>query len=130
MKIRSSLFVLFVLFVVPPVFSHPVPRQAHDRTIVVHLTADGVTVDYRVEVDDWTVVYVDLPAIDDRVDLKKLSKPKDYYDAFVDGYAPLFANNFTATLDGQPLKFTCVKRQHQLIDHLRCDFVFKAEWRL
>jgi hypothetical protein len=118
------------VFVVKPLFAHPVPKEAHDRTIVVQLTPEAVVVNYRVEVDDWTVTFIDLPAIDDRVDLKKLGKPKDFYDAFVEGYAPIFANNLTATLDGGPLTFTCVGREHKLIDHLRCDFTFRASWQL
>jgi hypothetical protein len=124
------LLCVLCVFVVNPLHAHPVPRKAHDRTIIVHLTPEAVVVDYRVEVDDWTVVFVDLPAIDDRIDLEKLRKPKEFYDAFVEGYAPLFANNLTATLDGRPLKFTCVKKEHQLIDHLRCDFEFRAPWQL
>jgi hypothetical protein len=132
MRLLLVLFfsVFSVVSVVNSAFAHPVPRQAHDRTIVVTLTPEALLVNYRVEVDDWTVVYIDLPAIDDRVDVKSLMKPKEFYDAFVQGYASIFTDNLTATLDGQPLTFTCEKREHQLIDHLRCDFVFRAPWRL
>ena len=40
--------------------AHPVPREAHDRTILVRLTSDAqggqvvVLVDYRLEVDEDT----------------------------------------------------------------------------
>src|SRR5262245_24614833 len=118
--VASFLFVLFVLFVVSPLRAHPVPRKEHDRTIVVKLTPDAVVVEYRLEVDEWTVVFVDLPGIDDVVDLKKLSKPQEFYEAFTSGYAPFFANNLTATLDGKPLTFRCVERKYEVIDHLRC----------
>ena len=62
---------------------HPVPRRAHDRTIVVRLKPDKVTVDYRLEVDEFTVVYEDLPAFSDQIDLTRLTKPDDFYEAFV-----------------------------------------------
>src|SRR5579871_2940187 len=69
--------------------AHPVPRLSHDRTIVVHLTPDAVLVDYRLEIDDWTIVFLDLPAVDDKVDLKKLRKPEEFYEAFTRCYAPI-----------------------------------------
>src|SRR5947208_3553333 len=57
--------------------AHPVPRRSHDRTIVVRLSPDSVVVDYRLEVDEFTVVFDDLPALADQVDLSKLRKPQE-----------------------------------------------------
>src|SRR5262245_62312639 len=74
-------------------FAHPVPKRSHDRTIAVRLTPDAVEVDYRVELDEWTVVFVDLPAVSDKIDLSKLSKPTEFYEAFTRAYAPVFAGN-------------------------------------
>jgi nickel/cobalt exporter len=110
--------------------AHPVPRRAHDRTISVRLTANAVVVDYRLDVDDWTVVFIDLPAVSDQVDLAKLTKPREFYESFTRCYAPLLADNLTATLDGKPLTFRCVRHGHEVIDHLRCDFEFEAPWQL
>src|SRR5437762_1530133 len=113
---------------------HPVPRRAHDRTIVVRLGPDKVTVDYRLEVDEFTVVYEDLPAFSDQIDLTRLSKPDEFYEAFVQCYAPVLASNLVASLDGKPLTFSWGKPRYTLRDelgqklgHLRCDFRFEGQ---
>jgi hypothetical protein len=116
---------------------HPVPRQTHDRTISVHLGKDGVLVNYRLEVDEYTAVYEDLPALGDQLDLTRLTTAQECRDAFIRCYAPILAGNLLGTLNGQPLEFTCVGRRHtvreddgQALDHLRCDFRFEAAWQL
>jgi len=119
--------------------AHPVPRRAHDRTIAVRLAADAdnsriiVNVAYRLEIDEFTVVFDDLPALGDKVELSKLRAPDEFYDAFTRCYAPILAANLLARLDGKPLEFVCIQKSHQLKDengvplnHLRCDFVFEA----
>src|SRR5438874_2493237 len=45
--------------------AHPVPQRKHDRELVVHLRPAEVVVNYRLEVDDFTVVFVDLPGVVD-----------------------------------------------------------------
>jgi nickel/cobalt transporter (NicO) family protein len=112
---------------------HPVPRRAHDRTIIVRLGPDKVTVDYRLEVDEFTVVFEDLPAFSDQIDLTRLSKPDEFYEAFVRCYAPVLAGNLVASVDGKPLTFTWGTPRYTLRDqlgqklgHLRCDFRFEA----
>src|SRR5262249_42060912 len=110
---------------------------AHDRTIVVNLAPDKVIVDYRLDVDEFTVVYDDLPAFSDQIDLTRLTKPDEFYELFTRCYAPVIAGNLVAKLDGKPIGFTCVKRTHTLRDelgqklgHLRSDFQFQANWVL
>src|SRR5437660_5949753 len=107
---------------------HPVPRRTHDRTIVVRLGADKVVVNYRLEVDEFTVVYEDLPAFSDQIDLTRFTKPEEFYEAFTQCYAPVLAGNLVAKLDGKPLTFTWEKPRWTLRDelgqklgHLRCD---------
>jgi ABC-type nickel/cobalt efflux system permease component RcnA len=134
-------FVFFVslwLFFFPATAnSHPVPQKAHDRTIVIHLTEDRAIVNYRLEVNEFTVVYDDLPAFGDQIDLTKLTKPADFYNAFLSCYAPILAGNLLARVDDQPLTFACQKKSYTLRDedgkalgHLRCDFQFEAPIRL
>jgi len=120
--------------------AHPVPRSNHDRTIVVRLAPDAgggrvmVTVEYRLEVDELTVVLEDMIPFKDEVDYSKYrNKPKEFYAEFTRLYAPILANNLTATVDGKAVVLECVKRGHRLDDeegkplgHLRCDFVFQA----
>jgi ABC-type nickel/cobalt efflux system permease component RcnA len=113
---------------------HPVPRRAHDRTIVVRLAPDKVIVDYRLEVDELTVVYEDLPAFSDQIDLTRFTKPEEFYEAFTQCYAPVLAGNLVAKVDGKPLTFTWARPRWTLRDeleqklgHLRCDFRFEAK---
>jgi nickel/cobalt exporter len=136
---RLSVFILILISVLraPSAYAHPVPRRAHDRTIVVRLQPDKVIVDYRLEVDEFTVVYDDLPAFSDQIDLTRLTKPDEFYDAFTRCYAPVLAGNLIAKLDGNVLTFICTRRTHTLLDeqgkklgHLRSDFVFQANWQL
>jgi len=107
--------------------AHPVPRQSHDRTVVVQVTPSGIVVDYRLEIDEWTVVYVDLPAVEDKVDLKKLKTPAEFHVAFVRCYGPILARNLSARLDGTELEFRCTEQAHRVADHFQCDFRFTAE---
>jgi ABC-type nickel/cobalt efflux system permease component RcnA len=135
---RICALILGLLALVPTLaIAHPVPRRSHDRTIVVTLHPDRVVVQYQLDVDPFTIVYDDLPAVDDKVDLTKLKKPADFYDAFARVYAPILADNLDVKLDGKPLKLRCTARNHTLrgkddrpLDHLRCDFVFQADWKL
>src|SRR5262249_59111753 len=62
-------------------------------------------------------------------DLTPLSSERDFYDAFTRNMAVLLARLLHATMDGMPLPFACVKREYQILDHLRCDFLFRADWR-
>jgi nickel/cobalt exporter len=129
------LSILWVLVEAGLSHAHPVARDNHDRTIVVHLQQDPesqrwlVLVNYRLEVDEFTVVFKDLKEFRDEID----PKSKDPYATFTRIYAPILANHLSAEVNGTPLTFACIRRQHTLKDdkgeslgHLRCDFVFQA----
>src|SRR4051794_25704523 len=106
MNQRLCVFLLAgALLSAAPLAAHPVPRSFHDRTITVSLKPDAVVVEYVLEVDEWTVVFQDLPAVTEQVDLAKLTKPDDFYRAFATRYAPVLADNLVATCDDQPLTF-------------------------
>jgi hypothetical protein len=101
------------------------------------LATDGVEVKYRLEVDEFTAVYEDLPALGDQLDLTRLTKPQECRDAFIRCYAPILADNLIGRVDGKPLEFKCASSSHtvrgedgQALDHLRCDFRFEAGWQL
>jgi ABC-type nickel/cobalt efflux system permease component RcnA len=124
-----SLALLAAAWCAGPAQAHPVPKKSHDRLITVHLTPEGVRVEYHLEADAWTVVYVDLPAVDDQVDLTKLSQPKDFYESYTRVYAPILANNLSGILDGKPLTFRCAKHGWQDKDSIWCDYVFETPWQ-
>lgn len=127
----------FILWPFSLLEAHPVPRRTHDRTLIIRLTQDALVVEYRLEVDPFTVVYEDLPAFDDKVDLAQFTKPADFYEAYTRVYAPVLADSLKITLDGVPLPLRRTRCSHALsdeagkpLDHLRCDFFFQAPWRL
>jgi nickel/cobalt exporter len=124
--------------------AHPVPRYEHDRTIVVRLQPGdkpnqlAVRVEYRLEVDEETVLLEDMWVFRDEVDIAKYAKDRlGYFGEFTRIYAPILADNLTLKVNGRPVTFTCVERGQRLVDekgqtlgHLRCDFVFRAELAL
>jgi nickel/cobalt transporter (NicO) family protein len=116
---------LALVALTPAARAHPIPRDNHDRTIVVRLTPEAVVVDYRLEVDELRAVE-DMP----REELHGLDPAKGFHRLFLDYHAPVLANNLDATLDGKALTFTCVARRFRVLDHLRCDFRFRAPWKL
>jgi ABC-type nickel/cobalt efflux system permease component RcnA len=110
--------------------AHPVPRNSHDRVVIVRLTPDALVVDYHLEIDEWTVVFKDVPALLDKDELAKLKTPKEFYDTFTRQYAPILAGLLTAKLDDQTLELKCVEEKYKVADSLQCDFVFRAPWQL
>src|SRR5262249_52827967 len=111
----------------------------HDRTILVHLKAVDknqieIVVEYRLEVDEFTVITDDMKPFRDEVDPALFrDKGLAFYGEFTRIYAPIFAGNLLVQLNGETLKFTCKRRTQRLEDesgkalgHLRCDFTFRA----
>jgi nickel/cobalt transporter (NicO) family protein len=144
LRLLALLFFSTQYSVLSTAHAHPVPRSSHDRTIVVRLAPDAkgehalVTVAYRLEVDELTVVLEDMAPFKEDVDFASFrNKPEAFYSEFTRLYAPILARNLTAAADGKPLQFACVKRGHSLKDeegrvlgHLRCDFVFETTFPL
>jgi ABC-type nickel/cobalt efflux system permease component RcnA len=105
--------------------AHPVPKDNHDRTLVVRLTPAALIVDYRLELDEYRAAR-DLP----RSELEGVDSRKDFHAAFRRYHADVLANNLFAALDGKPLEFSCIQQRHQILDHIRCDYRFLARWKL
>jgi ABC-type nickel/cobalt efflux system permease component RcnA len=111
-----------------PAPAHPVPKRDHLRSIDVQLRPDELCVHFILEVDEWTVVFVDLPGLLDEAELRTLTKPRQFYHAFTRRLAPLLADQLIATLDDAPLTLRCVEQRYEVLDHLRCEFIFRANW--
>jgi len=110
-----------------PAGAHPVPRRSHDRVVEVRLRRTEVAVSFRLEVDEWTVVFVELPALLAPSDMKRLTKPAEFYEAYVERIAPLLVDQVYVSLDGKPLALRCVDVQFQVRDSLQCEFIFQAD---
>src|SRR5437764_525814 len=97
--------------------AHPVPKNNHDRTVVVRLTPAALVVDYRLELDELTAIN-DLP----RAELAKVTDRRQLYTTYLDFFAPAVADNLVAELDGKPLRLRCTARRFAVLDHFRCDY--------
>jgi nickel/cobalt exporter len=92
-----------------------------------------VEVNYRLEVDELTVVLEDMQPFREEIQQKK---PAEIFGEFTRIYAPILARNLLAKADGNPLTFQCDKRSHTTeengtkLGHLRCDFVFVTRFPL
>src|SRR2546421_91780 len=124
---RPPLFLCLVALGLAPLPARapPGPRSSHDRTVVVRLEGDPaarratVRVSLRLEVDELTVILEDMVPFADEVDFSKFKKDNkvlDFYGEFTRLYAPVFAKNLQASLDGKPIEFACVKRAHTVKD--------------
>ncbi len=116
--------------VVSSVSAHPVPKDNHDRTIVVRLTPRAVEVDYTLDLDEGRAAR-DVA----RAELAGISTPEEFYEAFLRWLAPVLADNLDARLDGKPLAFVCKTKGQTTKDkdgtplaHLRCRYTFEAPW--
>jgi ABC-type nickel/cobalt efflux system permease component RcnA len=93
-----------------------------------------VWVEYRLEVDELTVILDDMAPFKDEVDPAKFkNKGLDYYAEYMRIYAPIIARHLYAEFDNHELTLTCTRRTPSLKDeegkdlgHLRCDYVFEA----
>ncbi len=92
-------------------------------------------VEYRLEVDEWTIYENDMQPYRDEVKaIDYRTYPMKYYAKFAEIYAPIYASHLVARIDkGEPAKLYCLSHKERLHDedgkglgHLRCDFVYEA----
>src|SRR4051794_35703931 len=98
MKTITRLLVIVWLLAgsVGPASAHPVPKGSHDRILTVRVTSEAVTVEYRLEVDLWTVIYEDLPEVEKEGELGKLASPKEFAETFTRLYGAYLAGGLRA----------------------------------
>ena len=105
------------------VWAHPVPNSNHDRAIAVHLSRNGVAVDYRLEVSQETAAL-------ELVDRKGVDDLDKFYQAYLNQQEPAVAFNLDAKLDGKPLDFAVGDKSSYDKAANVYTFHFKAPWRL
>ena len=88
--------------------AHPVARSNHDRTIKVHLEKSDkpnhlkIRVEYRLEVDETTVLLEDMRDFKDEADFANYrGKPLEYYAEFMRIYAPILADRLIVRMNGK-----------------------------
>src|SRR4051812_45262087 len=123
--VRIAVCLLVVALAPAALHAHPVPKDNHDRTLAVHLTPSGVVVEYRLELDERRAVF-DVR----REALEGVDDPKKFHEAFRKHFASVIADNLVATLDGEELTFRCVAQRSVVLDHVRCEYRFVADWKL
>jgi len=127
------LLLVLILFPCAAAHAHPVPKQNHDRLIVIRVTADAVIIDYRLEVDrdGWTIARDLRESLPDQEAWAGLTTEAKVYDAFARSYAPLIAGNLTIKLDGRELELDRGPvAQPILTDSVQFPFVFRKAWQL
>jgi ABC-type nickel/cobalt efflux system permease component RcnA len=129
---RRTLILLAMLVtaagLIPPAFAHPVPSDAHVRTIVVCLRPTELCVRYRLELDQFTTVFKDSRGLIDEAEVKRFNTPSTFYAEFSRRLGPLLADQLVASLDGKPVVLRCLEQRFEVSDHLACEFLFQAEW--
>jgi ABC-type nickel/cobalt efflux system permease component RcnA len=142
MRRRAVLATMVLMCTASVAPAHPVPKNTHDRTLVVHLEGKPdaglltVRVNYRLEVDELTAFAKDLePYLDDIDALQYRGKPLQLYDQLARRLGPDLAFRLTGKANGKQLDFKCTNHAVQLhekdgtpLGHLRCDFVFTASF--
>jgi nickel/cobalt exporter len=122
---RRFLFALLLpLLVAPTLVAHPVPKSNHDRSIVVRVTATALVVDYRLETDEANVAF-ELP----RSEAAGIKSREELLEAYSRSFADVLGRNLDASLDGEELRFKCVRRSFTATDHVRCEYRFEAAWQ-
>src|SRR5262245_33902943 len=75
--------------------AHPVPSFSYDRTIRVRLNSEGVTVEYQLNVDEFTI-FRDVTVLLSDEERAKLRGARDIDEAFTNAIAPLIADRLEA----------------------------------
>ena len=102
---------------------HPVPKENHDRRILLRTTPDRIQVLYRHEVDETRALY-DLTEHD--VDLSKINDRNDVHKAYVDFLAKRIPKNLVLKGPQGEIPWTASRTSFEVLDHLRVDLFLEA----
>ena len=102
---------------------HPVPRENHDRRILLRTTPDRIQVLYRHEVDETRALY-DLAEHD--VDLGKINDRNDIHKAYVGFLAGKIPKNLVLKGPHGEIPWTFTSTSFEVLDHLRVDLFLEA----
>jgi ABC-type nickel/cobalt efflux system permease component RcnA len=124
----ATLSVGLFLIVASAAAAHPLPSNRYDRTVAVRLSPAGVRVNYSLDVSLLTL-HLEQNGLFTPDEIKKLDRtPTGYAKAFAQKLGPLVADRLRAKADDKPLAFRVEKVNVTLSDHVRFDYVLRADW--
>ena len=107
--------------------AHPVPRGEHDRNVTVTWRPDGVFVQYRLEIDEYTLLTDVAGWIAGQPgDTRKPIGRKEIADAFIKRMKEVIPDSLVGKVDGQDLRFTAVDGKVEFLDSAQFRFRLKA----
>src|SRR4051812_47815044 len=116
MTFAIRLVLLLGCFLLPSLAcAHPVPKNNHDRTLLITLTPEAVLIDYQLEVDE-TRAALDMT----EEAIAGITSRREFYAAYTRFVAPDLAANLDARLNGTGLTFTCERQRFTVTDHIQC----------
>lgn len=111
----------------PQLAAHPVPRGEHDRNVTVTWRPDGVFVQYRLEIDEYTLLTSTARWIADQPgDTRRPVGRRDIADAFIKRMKEVIPDQLVGKLDGKDLSFTCTDGRVDFLDSAQFRFRLKA----
>lgn len=125
MRCKYSLSLMLLMTFSALMRAHPIPSREYDRTVVVHLSASELTVQYHLEVDPFTV-FSDVPELVDRDRLTDITSQQKLYEVYQKEIAPILANNLDVTLNDNRLSLSIESTRFEKTDHVRFEIIFKT----
>jgi nickel/cobalt transporter (NicO) family protein len=117
----------FFLLVPTGAEGHPVPRSEHDRNLTVNWWPDGVFIQYRLEIDEYTLLTSVAKWIADQPgDTRKPVGRKEIAEAFIDRMKVVIPDSLVGKLDRKDLQFTCTEGKVEFLDSAQFRFRIKA----
>ncbi len=102
---------------------HPVPKENHDRRILLRTTPDRIQLLYRHEVDEARALY-DLT--EQEVDLSSIKDRNDIYQAYADVLRKRIPGNLVLKGPNGEIRWEKTQVQFEELDHLRVDLLLEA----
>ena len=108
--------------------AHPIPRSEYDRNVTVSWRVDAVYIQYRVEIDEFTLLTtVGRPDSGFKLDFTKRIGRKDVADAYVARMREVIPDQIQCEINGKSVPLRCVDTRIDFADSVQFRFKLKAE---
>ena len=111
--------------------AHPVPRSEYDRNVTAEWRPDAVFVQYRVEIDEFTLVTIVArsPELFPLGPQKGVGR-KQVADTYMARMREVIPDGLVGTVDGQPITFKAIESRVDFLDSVQFRFRLKAPFQL